>query len=349
MKAGANIKRAFFIWLLVFLLPVSASCGRSEAQETRRLFAMDTFMELKAYGPSAGKTLDEAEAYLASLGGLLSVTDECSDIWAVNHAEGAETAVSQETFDITAAALEISRELGEPFELTVYPVLRAWGFTASEYRIPEEAELEELLRLVDDEAVKLDMANRTIRLPRGAELDLGAAAKGWAADACAAIMRENGVTSALLNLGSSTIYALGRKPEGSDWSIAVKDPFNTEELAGKLAVHDMAVSTSGGYERYFEGEDGEIYWHIIDSATGRPAKAGFVSVTVISANAFTGDCLSTALFVMGPDRALEYWRAHGGFEFIAVTEEGELLVTPGAAEIFTPLGAYEGKVRTIGG
>ena len=307
---------------------------------------MDTFMQLKVYGGDAEKALDEVCGLITELDGLLSVTDKGSEIYALN--ENGIGRVSEKTFDVISRSLAFSRGIGECFDLTLRPVLRAWGFAGGEYRIPSDAELDELIARVGDARIALDGDTLTVELPEGAEMDLGALAKGYAADEAADIVREYGCTGAILNLGSSTILAIGDKPDGSKWRIAVKAPDGSGP-AGVIETSGCAVSTSGGYERCFTGEDGETYWHIMDPRTGRPAKNGVASVTVITEDAFTGDGLSTALFVMGPEEAAELYADNGGFEFIMLMEDGSIFLTPGAADVFTPEGSFiNARIRIAG-
>ena len=110
--------------------------------------------------------------------------------------------------------------------------------------------------------------------------------------------------------------------------------------AAVLSVADKAVITSGGYERYFE-EDGKIYWHIIDPATGRPAENGLESVTIAADSGVLADGLSTALFVMGADKAAEYWRTNGGFDFILIDDGGTVTITEGLEDCFSLYGDWE--------
>ena len=326
-------------------VPVSSAAENQTLQEaTRQVFAMDTFMELKACGPEAEAALAEAEELLTGLDRALSVTNPQSDIYRLNQGDGTPVTVSSDTAEVLQKGLELSGTLGESLELTIYPVLRAWGFTTGEYRVPEQAELDGLLACVGDARVAVE--GQSVTLPRGAELDLGSVAKGWAGDRCAELLKARGITSALLNLGGSTIRTLGVKPDGSDWRIAIQDPEDPEGYAGVLELGEGAVDTSGGYERWFE-EDGTVYWHILDPRTGYPAKSGLISVTVITEDSFTGDGLSTALFVMGKDEAIAYWRAHRDFEFVLIDDNGALWVSPGAAECLSPAGRYEDAPLTV--
>lgn len=306
---------------------------------TADLFAMDTFMSMKAYGDSAQQTLGEISAMIQTLDTTLSVTDELSDLYAANHAEGAAVTISDTTADILEKALALQKTTDGALEFTSYPLSLAWGFTTGEYQIPGQGTLDALLPLVDDSKITLD--GNSLTLPIGAQLDFGAVAKGYAGDRAREMLTGAGISSALLSLGGSTIVALGEKSDGSSWNIAIQDPEDTEAYAGVVSVKDTAVNTSGGYERYFVGDDGETYWHIIDPDTGYPAKSGLISVTVLSDSALTGDGLSTALFVMGKDEAISYWRENGGFEFVLITEDGELYVSQGAESAFTPMGSYE--------
>ena len=308
---------------------------------------MDTYMHLRAWGPEAEAALAELSAMLQRLDGQLSVTDPGSEIWAVNHAGGAPTALSGDAFTLLSRTLDFCAGTHGALDVTLYPVSRAWGFTTGDYRVPDPEELARLLPLVDCSAVTLDADARTVTLPPGAELDLGAAAKGYAGALAAELLARRGVRAAMLDLGSSTICLTGRKPDGSDWRIAVQDPEDPAAYAGVIACGPGSICTSGGYERYFIAEDGAVCWHILDPSTGRPAKAGLLSVTVLCPDALTGDLLSTALFVMGPERAADWWRAHGGFECILIDENRNILVTEGAADRFTPMGAYTHAELTV--
>ena len=140
-------------------------------------------------------------------------------------------------------------------------------------------------------------------------------------------MKAHGVTSALLSLGGN-VSALGSKPDGTAWTVAIEDPDGGDYL-GTVQIADQCVVTSGGYQRYFE-QDGVRYWHILDPETGNPARSGMRSVTIVSADDTLADALSTALFVMGPERAEEFWRVHRAeFGAVWLTEDGRLFVTEG--------------------
>lgn len=193
---------------------------------------------------------------------------------------------------------------------------------------------------------KVSLQSTTLTVPDGMQLDLGAVGKGYAADEAAAVLRENGVKSALLDFGGN-ILTIGSKPDGSPWRVGVRDP-DSEGNLGVLELNGQGVSVSGGYEKYFEGEDGERYWHILDSATGAPARSGLVQTAVVSAESKRCDALSTALFVMGLDNAVQYWQEHLDFEMILLTEDRTIYVTEGLSDVFSLGAGQEGReVRII--
>lgn len=322
-----KLRRLTAALLSLFLL---SSCAPAAEESTASFLAMDTVMSVTVWGKNGGAALEAAEGEIKALEGLLSVTDEHSELYAANHSGGTRVTLSPETARLLSTALELCGQTGGALDVTIYPVVRAWGFTTGEYRVPDEAELDQLLERVDYTQVALEGNSLTVR--SGMELDLGAVGKGYAADRTEALLREMGVDCAKLELGGN-IHLIGTKPDGSPWQVAVRDP-SGEGYMGVLETEGGAVVTSGGYERYFVHDD-ITYWHIIDPNTGRPAESGLVSVTVAAQSGVLADALSTALFVMGREKAEDFWRARRDFEFILIGEDGTVTVTPGLADRFT--------------
>lgn len=327
-----------YIFMIFVVLSAAAICltvfwKQQEARTAhqRDLFAMDTFFTLTAYGPEAEEGLESCVLRVRELEGLLSVTAEGSDVRKIN-GDGF-TSVSTDTYWLIKTAKELCRETEGALDITLYPVLREWGFTTGAYAIPKQEKLEELLQRVDYSQIYLNEEAWTISVPAGSELDLGAVAKGYTGDCLMKILKEQGITSAMLDLGGN-IQTLGTKPDGSPWRIAVKNPFDSSEMIGVLEVADKAVITSGSYERYFVGEDGRQYWHILDPTDGYPADSGLVSVTIVGENGTRCDGLSTALFVMGKEKAVEFWEQHSDFEMILVTEDGKIYFSQGLEDCF---------------
>lgn len=318
---------------LLFMLLFLAACGSSPAsrEHSADFFAMDTYMSIRAWGAEEG-LLPRAEQLVNRLESELSVTRDDSVIAVLNRSGSA--LLPDDVIPLFETALNLCEDTGGALDISVYPVLRAWGFTAEEYRVPSETELASLLESVNYRQIAFDPATGEVSVPDGCELDLGSVAKGYTADLITALLRENGVTSALLDLGGN-IQAIGTKPDGSSWRVAVQDPAGQGYL-GVVNVADSAVVTSGGYERFFTDESGNTWWHIIDPATGYPAHSGLLSVTVIGKSGVFCDGLSTALFIMGRNKSESYWREHRDFEMILMTEEGQLIITDGISDSFTP-------------
>lgn len=339
------MKRWFsFLSAAIFLLlPGCGGAGEASAQ----FFAMDTVMTVTVYGRQGKGAVDAARAEINRLDRLFSRTREDSEIARLN--AGGETALDGEVLALLELARSVSEASGGAFDVTIAPVMDAWGWTGGERRVPPPAELEKLLPLVNYKNLLLDPASGTACLTRpGMSADLGGVAKGYAAGRAASAVREAGAASALLDLGSN-ITAVGDKPDGTSWRIAVKDPQDTQNYICVLSLSDQTASTSGGYERYFE-EDGAVYHHIIDPATGYPADTGLLSVTVVSENAALADALSTACFVLGPEEALELWRTGGGldaFELVLCRTDGTVVVTEGLEEGLTFHGEEGGYVCEI--
>ena len=343
---GKRRRTRQFLAVLLLLLTALSGCGRTnlEAQEAENsFFAMNTYMTFTAYGEGAEDALADARVRVEEVEALWSVTDEGSEIYRANHSGGEPVNVSEETAELVSFALEMAEKTDGALEPTIYPVLRAWGFTTDTKQVPSQEEIDALLEDVGHEKITLDGTLLTV--PEGMELDLGAVGKGYAGDLAAEAVRARGIECAILSLGGN-IQAVGSRPDGTDWRVGLRSPWEDGTL-GVLRVSDQAVVTSGGYENYFEDEDGNVYWHILDPETGYPAKSGLLSVTIICPQGRMGDALSTALFVMGPQKAEEYWRENGDFEMILVTEEGEILITEGVADRFTLSEGRTEEIRVI--
>lgn len=332
-------KLAAFL-LAGILTGCSAPAEEMQQPVERSLFAMNTYMTFTAYGEDAQAALQEAEECIQQVEGLWSVTDEDSEIYQANHSGGQPVTVSEETAQIISFALEMAQRTGGALDPTIYPVLTAWGFTTDSKQVPSQQRITRLLEQVGYDRIRLNGTELTV--PDGMELDLGAVGKGYTADLVTEILRRHGVSSALISLGGN-IQAIGSRPDGSDWRLGIRAPWESGNL-GVLTVSDAAVVTSGGYENYFDDEQGNIYWHILDPSTGYPADSGLQSVTIVGREGKMCDALSTALFVMGAQSAEQYWRENGGFEMLLVTDSGEILITEGIAENFT---LNEGRTETV--
>ena len=325
--------------LLLTLCAVLASCGSAQPA-TSSFEAMDTLMSLKIYG--GGTVLGEKlQSRIEALDASLDATDENSEIYRLNTEKTAS--LSDETADLLTESLTLCKQLDGAFDITVYPAVQAWGFTTGDYRIPDENELKTLVESIGFNHVAYNGLN--FSLDDDAQIDLGAVAKGYAADVCRDILNQNGAQAAILNLGG-TICLCGQKPDGSRFTVGVADPDNPAAYFGTLACDACTVATSGGYERYFE-HDGKRYIHILDPATAKPVDNGILSVTIVSDNGTFADAASTALFVMGLDQATKYYQSHKDFDFIILTDDNNLYITEGIFDDFTLGDGYDFTLHKV--
>lgn len=318
-------------------LPLCA-CSNDEMKQ-KQIFAMDTVMTLTAYGKNADAGLDGAAGIINSLDTILDPDSDDSYTAMLNSANGSDVVVTPQVAEMLSTALSVCKLSGGALDLSVYPIYEAWGeFSQETGRIPDSDELSELrknLKFSETEITDFEGENNySVRMPAGTQISFGAVAKGCASKCAINAMRKAGVESGIVSLGGN-VQTLGQKPDGSNWTVAVEDPKDTGSYLGTLSVGETAVVTSGNYQRYFIGSDGVKYHHLIDPSTGKPAESGLVSVTIICEDGTLADCLSTAMFILGEDSALKYWRDNGGFDMIMVTDDNRVVCTSGLIEVFT--------------
>lgn len=317
------MKKVLSVLLLLCLL--LTACSNDGPAETE-LFAMDTYMRIRVWGDD--DPLNDAVDEIRRLEKLFSVTNETSEVYALN--QNGTASLSGETAEILSQAVALSVRTGGAFDPTVYPLVSAWGFTSDTPQIPTREELNALLPLVGTE--HLSLTGSSAVLTGGAQVDLGGIAKGYTAQKCLEVLSQRGLQTAMLSLGGN-VQTLGSKPDGTAWVIGIADPEEPSEAIATLTfTGSMAVVTSGGYQRYFDS-DGTRYHHILDPETGMPAETGLASVTVLTQDGTTADALSTALFVMGMEKAVDFWSESDDFEAVFITQDGKILATEGAAKL----------------
>ena len=321
--------------LLAAVLSLSLTACGAPKTETLDIFAMDTYMSLVAVGDGAFDVLQRSSNEINTLEQKLSRTIETSDVARLN-ANGSAV-LDEGTAELLRRALRYSEETGGAFDMTIAPLVELWGITTEHPRVPTREDIDALLPLVGTEHVHLDGLN--VSLDEGCTIDLGGIAKGYASDCVAALFAASSITGGFASLGGN-VYVHGVTADGQPWKVAIQDPQKTGAYACTLHLSDAFVVTSGGYQRNFTGPDGTVYQHIIDPATGYPAVSDLLSVSVITYGAADGqgtraDAYSTALYVMGEEAAVDFWRARqASFDMVLVTEDGRVLYTPGLKDCF---------------
>ena len=338
---------------LALLCALLAGCapGKQETQPlSATVLAMDTVMTLTLYpveGDDGQAAMDGLRQTLEQLDAALTA-GEGGEAAALNAAGGEWTAVPQ-SGALLAQTLELARLTGGTLDPTAYAAVKAWGFADGNYTVPTREELEQLMAAIDYTQVEVSEDGAQARLAPGQQLDFGATAKGWAGDLLRQQLEQEGIASALLDLGQSSIAAVGTKPDGSPWRIAVQDPAGDNgDYVGILELSGRSMGTSGSYQRYFE-QDGVRYCHIIDPATASPARSGLAGVTVVADSCLLCDGLSTALFVMGLEDGVRFWRENSslGFDVIFITDAGEIFVTSGLKDSFSLADGEEREVQVL--
>lgn len=252
----------------------------------------------------AGRVLDDVIGLVQDLDRRFTLYDPSSELWALNRqAGGPAVPVSEPLWDILEQAIAYSRETKGAFDVTVGPIVQLWGFLEGPRRVPSDEEIAQARTRVGYRKIDRDPSRRMVRLTTpGMVLDFGGIAKGYALDRAVERLRQAGLRHGLLNFGGE-IYAMGTS-DGLDrpWTVIVRHPRRPDRVWQEFHVRDMAVSTSGDYERFFVAR-GRRYSHILSPWTGRPVETDVVSVTVVTPSATEADALSTAFFVMGPEQA----------------------------------------------
>mgnify|MGYP006286310297 FL=1 len=268
----------------------------------------------------------------------MSTTEEdydTTELLEVNRAAGQQAVrVSEDTFTVLERARYYSRITDGAFDVTIWPLVRLWGIGSERAAVPDEERLADVQAAVDYTRLELDADTRSVFLPEaGMGVDVGAIAKGYAADEAERILREDGVEHALLDFGGN-ILVIGNKTDGSPWRIGVQRPdAERTRYIGIISVVDRPVVTSGPYERFFV-EEGVRYHHILDPSTGFPARNGLQQVTIVARNSMDADALSTSIYVLGLDAGRELVESLNDIEAVFVSDSREVYLSSGAAELF---------------
>ena len=327
MRRFLALSLAVTLCAMMTAICAAQSLPSPDAPLMRTEFLLNTVVTVTLYEGGDAVALDAAFALCADLESQLSRTTSGSDVYRINHAQGAPVKVGEACAALLRAANNYGELSGGALDITVEPLSALWDFTANTPRVPDADAINEARAKVDYRQIRLS-GDDIARLPPGMGIDLGAIAKGYIADRIAQLLCELGITSALINLGGD-VRTVGGKPDGAPWRVGVKLPFAMEgELAGVAAVRALSVVTSGTYERGFES-GGVWYHHIMDTRTGYPARSGLHSVTVITERALDGDALSTACFVLGAREGMALIDSLPGVEAVFVTEDMQAIMSRG--------------------
>lgn len=330
------MSRKKLLWAIGFSLFL-CGCRRADLTPENRIrremrFLLGTIVEITVKGEEetlAGKAIEQAFREIEKIDDLMSPFKEDSDISRLNRKGDQEPIkVSQDTFRVIRESLHFSKLSGGAFDITIAPLLNLWDSVRENKQLPGEQELKEVLALVNYRNILLDEEKRKVGFRgKGMNVNLGGIAKGYAVDRAIERLRYWGIKRAIVNAGGD-IYLLGRPFDRDFWAIGLRHPRKRGEILGVIKARDEAIATSGDYEKYFI-LDGKRYSHLLDPHTGKPVE-GMLSVTVLAENTLKADGLSTAIFVLGPEKGLELANRLEGVEAIIISHrnsDGEMIIS----------------------
>ena len=302
-------KRAVFLFIVFTISLFLLGCGKNKTIQTAdSFFAMDTVMTIEANGERSEEAVTEIKKMIFDVEAILSNKDKNSELSLLNKKKRLK--VSEDLIELAKASVEYANLTDGALDITTYEASRAWGFLDGNYRIPDREELQSLVKNIDYRNIKID--KDTITLGEDTSIWFGAVAKGYCSQKAVQILKKYEINSAIVNLGGNVV------------------------CVGKPL--DEAVVSSGNYQRFFE-KDGKIYHHILDPKTAAPADVDIDMVTIVTPDATRADCLSTALYVMGMDKAIDFYNRSGKDFGLVIAKDNELFISSNLKDKFTPIGS----------
>jgi len=286
----------------VFLSYAGAAQDALTQRVEANINAMGSTYSVVVYGSDEARlraAVEDASEEARRLDQLLSNYIPASEWSQVNRdAASRPVRVSTELFQLLAACVEYSRESDGAFDITVGPLMKVWGFYKGTGHLPHRAEVRGAMGHVGYQNILLDAKNNTVRFAKeGVEIDPGGIGKGYAVDKMVAVLREDGITSALVSASGSSIYGIGAPPNEAGWKIKIRDPKDASKSVAEVTLRDNSLSTSGNYEKFFFAE-GKLYSHIMDPRTGYPSE-GMLAVSVVSPKTIDSEAWCKPYYIRG--------------------------------------------------
>lgn len=324
-------------WRAVVLITGMASlllmgCERRVEPLSKSGFMLNTFVTVTLYDMDDPEILSDCLDLCQSYENIFSKTIEGSEVYKLNHRPASEktVTVSPDVEALLSKGFYYSQISDGAFDITVEPLSSLWDFTSPDPVVPPDEKIQEARKKVDYRNLKLEGNSLTFLSP-DTSLDFGAIAKGYIADRMKDFLLEQGVKSAIINLGGN-VLCVGQRPDGTPFKIGLQKPYaDRNETIETLNINDMSVVSSGVYERHFE-KDGVNYHHILNPGDGYPYDNGLVSVTILSELSADGDGLSTTCFSLGLKKGMELLDSTDGVYGVFITEDGEVHYSQGARE-----------------
>lgn len=286
----------------VFLSYAGSPQGALTQRVEANIDAMGSTYSVVVYGGDEARlraAVEDASLEARRLDQLLSNYIPASEWSQVNReASSKPVRISTELFQLLAACVAYSRESDGAFDITVGPLMRVWGFYKGSGHLPHRAEVRGAMAQVGYQNIVLDAKNSTVRFAKeGVEIDPGGIGKGYAVDKMVEVLRQDGITSALVSASGSSIYGIGAPPNEAGWKIKIRDPKDASKSVAEVVLHDNSLSTSGNYEKFFFAE-GKLYSHIMDPRTGYPSE-GMLAVSVVSPRTIDSEAWCKPYYIRG--------------------------------------------------
>lgn len=322
----------FSVFCILYSCSPAKERGSKVYKETRTsIYTIVTITVSSDSETKAQKAIGAAFKEIERISKLLNFYSEDSEVSLINrHAGERPVKVSSETLEIVSKALYTAENTDGGFDITVGHVVKLWDFQNK--IMPDKNVIKEKLKATGYKNIVLDREQSTVFLKKkGMQIDLGGIIKGYIADKVADVLKKNGIKAGIVS-AAGDIKTFGTKPDGSLWKVGIKNPRqkgDNNEIIAVVDLSDMAISTSGDYEKFFI-KDGIRYHHILNPETGYPASE-CQSVTVITRDAVFTDAFSTGIFVLGPKKGMEVL-TRLGLDGIIVDKDGRISITEGIKE-----------------
>lgn len=294
-----------------------ASC-QQQGYDRQSLIALGTVCTIQLPAGTRPQVYDQVQKALDTVDGELSRTKASSQIAILNREK--QATLSDDVLALLQEGIEVAEKTDGAFDPAIGALTGMWAIATDHPRVPSEEEIQS----VDTDWKHIRIVGDQVTIPATMEIDLGAIGKGYAADRIKEVLRENRVSSALVNLGGN-IYAIGEKQGGNPWVIGLRDPNGDEGQAFiTIQVRDLSLVTSGAYERNFT-QDGVTYHHILDRKSGYPAESDLASASILGPSSTLCDALSTSVFVLGSEKGMDLVESLAGYACVLVKKDGAIL------------------------
>lgn len=338
INRGKDMYKKITMIVISVILSISVvGCTKKDYNKciSRTELTMGTVVKISLFDGGSEEILDKAFKCIEEIENLVSINKDGTELSLLNKNAGIKSIkLSDTSYDILNKGMYYTKLSKGGYDLTIGPLVKLWSIGLPEAKVPTIEEINYVLSKIDYSKVDMNPdTNEVFLTEKGMSIDLGSIAKGYATDEVVEILKNEGVKSAIIDLGGN-IYALGLKEGNKNWNIGIQNPFDNRGSAiGYLETSDKTIVTSGVYERYIE-KDGIKYHHILNPRTGYPYDTAIQAVSIIADKSIDGDALSTLIFTKGLDEGLELIKSLQGVEAIFITNKKEVYITEGLRDNF---------------